>query len=391
MYRCRLALTLWSLIAVLSLGGCGPGPDHLSGLVAAFSRDGALHLAAEFQTGQDEGGGFAHIAYLYARREVDGAVTRFSPPVLGRRSEDDGIALVEGVAGEYLVFSAGNTLSLWLGRRDGWGWAEISMAALPSEARSGVGQRILAVWGEVQDLRVLTRQWLYTVEGDKATDAYAVKGDCFGSWLCYVAPELRSPGDSIEAIYWKRDADIQRSLVTCDAGKKSCMATDTGSSFGDPNPGGRSSRPGRFFFRTRDASGAPVPVFVRTLSVPGAKHYGVVATTPSGDLDLVRENAYFIGAAPLPAGGYVVAVESYDETLRVIAVGPDLKTKHVINLGRHRDGFMDGALAVLARGTTTTDQRAHIFYGAGRDIVRHLTVDLVKGSVEGDDLVGLQD
>ncbi len=389
MCRRSSALTLWSLIAVLSLGGCGPGPDHLSGLVATFSSDGALHLAAELRTGQDEGGGFALIDYLYARCGADGSITRFSPPVLCRRSEDDGIALVEGAAGEYLVFSAGNTLSLWLGRRDGW--TEISMAALSPEARSGVGKKILAVWGEAQDLRVLTREWLYTVEGDKATDAYRVTGDCFGSWLCYVAPELRAPGDPIEAIYWKRDADIQRSLVTCDVGEKSCTATDTGSSFGNPDPGGRSSRPGRFFFRTRDASGVPVPVFVRTLSVPGAKHYGVVATTPSGDLDLVRENAYFIGAAPLPAGGYVVAIESYDETLRIIAVGPDLKTKHVINLGRHRDGFMDHTLGVLARGRTATDQRAHIFYGAGRDIVRHLTVDLVKGSVEGDELVGLQD
>jgi len=381
-------------LVALAATGCSRGPDRLSGVAATFSVDGALHLAARLRTGEQEGGGWAHVAFLYARRAADGSISRFAPPVPGKggNASDDRLpALAEGATGQYLSISTGYELSSWIGNSAGW--TPLATAGLPIKARSTAGQRLLALWREQDTLYLLTNSWLYLARGEQIVDAFAVTGACAASRLCYVAPGAAgapgATGVTAAAVYLGKDA-VQGSRLTCDSAQKRCAFTDSGATLGSADVGGTSSPRGRFFFHAKDATGAAVPVFVRAVRAASGANYSVVASSPGANLALVATGAYFLGAAALPAGGYAVAIEDYGEMLSVVLVAADLTSKRVINLGRHPDGFMATSLTVLGSGTSSTDQRVHVLYGAGSSTVRCLTIEPTSGKVERDELVELQ-
>jgi len=170
----------------------------LSGVAAAFSSDGALHLAARLRSGSQEGGGWGHLAFLYAREDPGGAVTRFEPVVPDARSSYSGYCddliqlLVEGAAAQYLFLETGSGVSLWVD--PGGGWRSLQLApGVPGEAQklSGSAQQLRTAWSEQDAVQLLTDRWLYRIEGTQIVDAVAVGGSC--GRLCYVSHAAGGP------------------------------------------------------------------------------------------------------------------------------------------------------------------------------------------------------
>jgi hypothetical protein len=379
------------LLLVIMQLSCGRGPDRLSGITAAFSSDGALNLAARLRSGEGEGGGWWYISFLHARKNIDGSMTRSELDVEGssRNAYCDDLthAYMEGSTERYLLIDTGLGLSLWREQSGGWTWLGTDDGLTP-EARQMTSQKLLAAWNEQDAVRMLSDRWLYRLEGDRIVDAMSVSGSCSSARLCYVAP---GPTTNETRAVTLSGTEMSMSQLTCDAGQGQCSWDDTGTPLGTGDLGGTSCPRGRFFFHTYDAAGTLTPVFVRTVRPASGDPYRVQANTPDGELGLVDQNAYFLGAAALPAGGYAVAVEDYDMQLSVVLVQPDLTTKQIVKLGRQPDGFMNVSLTVLGSGTSSVDQRAHVFFGVGVSIVRHLTIIPDSGAIEDDELIDLRE
>lgn len=384
--RCILLLLITTQVS------CGRGPDRLSGITASFSSDGALNLAARLRSGEDEGGGWWYITFLHARKETDGSMTRSELDVEGssRNAYCDDLthAYMEGPTARYLLIDTGRGLSLWHEQGVGWTWLGTDDSLAP-EARQTTGQKLLAAWHEQDSVRMLSDRWLYRLEGDRVVDAMSVSsGNCSSARLCYVTSGPTT--DEARAVTLS-GTEISMSQLACDEGQGQCSWSDIDTTLGTADLGGTSCPRGRFFLHTTDAAGTLTPVFVRAVRPPSGNTYRVQANTPQGELAIVDQNAYFLGAAALPAGGYAVAVEDYDMQLSVVLVQPDLKTKQVVELGRQPDGFMNVSVTVLGSGTSSADQRAHVFFGVGVSVVRHLTIMPDSGAIEDDELIDLRD
>ena len=379
------SLFLYSTAVAVSLAfltSCFPGPDFIYEMSAFSSSDGALHVLARKRTSEQEGGGWGHVAFLYARQDKDGTFTKFVPPVDsfgGCCSDDMNLKLIQGEAGMYMVIPSTYGLSTWLD--DGTGFKEVSMTSLSQEARSMENPKLIAVWQNDDTIYVLTRKWLYFLDGASYTDAYSVSGDCVESGLCYA---IAGDGSSVVAkgVYIKFSANL--SELTCDEQNKSCVFADTGETLGSGDYGGGTHYNGRYFFRTINDSGQSVDVFVRNVKAENPEDNNrVLASSEFGDFYVLSKKSFAISAAPLPAGGYVVAILEYGGTFSLAVVTPDLKSKRIFNLNEHADDFM-GGFTVACSGTDEQDQRVHVLFGSGSSSLRHLTVNPGNGEIEND-------
>lgn len=383
-------LVVVSLLAGV-LPACGPGPDRLSSITALWGGDGALHVAARLRSGEHEGGGSIHRAYLYAHVDGKGQTIRAELPASpGGNDYCDGarLLLVEGQKSATLAIE-GAEVSAWQIDAAG-GFRQASPSALPVGQQSLFGLRLRGAWREgtatSEVVDVLTDQRLLRVEGDAITSSRSVGAGCARDSLCHVLPPTPSE-PALAAVLGPGGVVLRR--LDCTA--TDCSWTDAGALSQNGDVGGTSCNGGRFLLGVGATSEPHTPVFLRLIQPPkGGATYALLASSRQGDQVLRENGAYFIGAAALPDGGYAVAVEGYDQNMQLIIVAADLQTARSVNLGRRPYDFMSNTLTVLGSGSGASDQRIHVLFGVGSATLRHLTIETQSDTVQSDALVSLR-
>lgn len=378
------------VLATAALSACAPGPDRLSSITALSGQDGTLHVAARLRSGEGEGGGSKHRAYLYAHVDGTGQTIRAELPALAGGNDycdEARLLLVEGQKSTTLAIE-GAEVSAW--QIDATGsFRQASPAPLPVGQQSLYGLRLRGAWRETtgpsEVVDVLTDQRLFRVEGDAITSSRSVGEGCASGSLCHVLPP--TPSEPALAAVLGAGGVVLRTL---DCSATDCAWTDGGVLSQNGDLGGSSCLGGRFLLGVGKASEPRTPVFLRLIQPPNkGATYALLASSPAGDRVLRENGAYFFGAAALPDGGYAVAVEGYDQNMQVIIVAADLQTTRSIDLGRRPYDFMNNTLTVLGSGSAG-DPRVHVLYGVGSATLRHLTIETQTDTVQSDALVGLR-
>ncbi len=369
-------------IAAMALGsGCGPinpsstGDGFAGHLDTVLLADGSLHILSRARTGESEGGDFTYHEFLYASQA--GATTDLVPSSLGEGDASFGFESLYRLAMDpkgrpLLVADVKGGLVVQV--LDAGSWKKVPVGAgVSADAASSLAKehQLGAVWtGSDNDVRVLHGAWIFVIDGDAIKSATPVNGTCNLEEHCTFDPTGDLAGDA--AVYDHDAGKYTLRQLACPV--DGCHWIDVpGVDFGDSDMGGSSSPFRRVFLHDKDGNGT----LVRPMSTPSdSDNYSVLASTVSQQTKVRAGGAFFIGAAPRPGGGIVVAARTYDKelTLHVVDEGGQVKD---IDLGTSESGEEPIRLHVTDAGGA---EKVHVVIREAETTVGHFVVSLPSGT-----------
>lgn len=373
------ALLAGALAAAALCPACA-GP-RLANVEALFGPDEALHVMARYRTRADEGGVFQYQDFLYTVHDRSGWHPKASS--LGNNETESAFEkpfrlLTDGQGRAFVVADVNRGLVVQM--RDSKGWRTLDTSApISAAARETLGRKgqFGAAWfGADGVLRVLYGAFLYEFEGAGAGQKLARAIDT--GLPCVLGTCIFDPtGDRQgEAAVVSSDREKYK-IYALQCAADACRWSEVPDvDLGTTDDGGSSGPLRRVFFHTADGKA----MLVRPVGVSGGPSYAVLASFPGGESMVVSDGAYFIGAAPRPGGGFVVASESYTNELTLVVEDGDHR-RTSFKLGAFDYAYASEPVAVRVRKGRAGTEQAHVFLGVESTAVTHFVVDLPGGKV----------